>query len=130
MDRIARPAFGLVLAAFIAPVVGAASSAAPHWLSFPADAPLHARLTLLPRQGEVGRDNPVFQGYAPELVFGPGSHGASCRLDLGGNDAQLAPGETRTVGLDCFEALKVRDDELTFTALEGGRKVGEGVLLR
>ena len=130
MDRFSMRVIGLVLfgAASTAAIAGA--PAKPQWLSFPADAPLRATITLLPKQGDVGRATPIYTGYAPVLAFHPGSDDVSCRLDLGGHDAHLDPGATRTVGVDCFEVLKVRDDKLSFVVLEGGRKVGEGVLLR
>ncbi|HEU4670630.1 MAG TPA: hypothetical protein VFR91_07965 [Dyella sp.] len=130
MDRILLRVAGLACFGAVSTLAIAGEVAASHWLHFPADAPLRATITLLPKQGDVGRENPVFQGYAPVLAFHPGSDDVSCRLDPGGQDARLDPGATQTVGLDSFEALKVRDDKLRFAVIEGGRKVGVGTLLR
>lgn len=129
MDRFSMRVIGLVLfgAASTAAIAGA--PATPHWLSFPAEAPLRATITLLPKQGDVGRETPIFTGYAPQLAFHPGAAEVTCRLALGDSDDGLAPGATRTVGVKCDDVLKVREDKLSFIMLEGGRKVGTGVLL-
>ncbi|WP_017461788.1 hypothetical protein [Dyella ginsengisoli] len=127
MDRCSTRIIGLVLAAVVST---AAIAAAPHWLDFPAGAPLRATVTLLPKQGDVGRETPIYTGYAPQLAFHPGTAEVTCRLDLGDSDDGLAPGATRTVGVKCDDVLKVREDKLSFSLFEGGRKVGEGVLLR
>lgn len=128
MDRRSTRLIGAVLSGAVCATAVAGDAAAPRWLSFPADAPLRATVTLLPKQGEVGRETAIFTGYAPQLAFRPGTAEVTCRFDLG--DTGLEPGATRTVGIDCFEALKVREDALAFTVLQGGRKVGTGVLLR
>ena len=61
---------GVALAAVLALPTVAAS--APDATTFPAETAIPARLTLLPANGPIGRENPFYKGYRPTFVF-PGA---------------------------------------------------------
>ena len=98
------------------------------FLSFPKGKELPASVTLLKLNGKVGRDNPFYDGYRPQLKFIGTEHQVSCAVRIPKPQEKVEPGETASVGVACIEDFKAPENDLSFVLLEGGRKVGEGVL--
>lgn len=96
--------------------------------TLPAGASVPARLTLLPLNGPVGRQNPFYPGYSPTFVFAGSKAQVACAIDLPGGEQRVVPGQTIDVLLRCAEAATVDATAPTFIFREGGRKVGEGEL--
>ena len=117
---------GLILATLMA--VPGLATAASGATTLPAEASVPARLTLLPLNGPVGRENPFYRGYRPTFVFAGSKAEVTCAIDLPGGEERVAPGQTVDVLLRCAEAATVDATAPTFIFREGGRKVGEGEL--
>lgn len=115
---------GLILAAILA--VPAVAASAPEATTFPAQTAIPARLTLLPAQGAIGRDNPFYKGYRPTVVFPGVRDEMMCAVELPSDREKVDPGETVDVALRCVDPVAVRHDAPAFVFKEGGRKVGEG----
>ncbi|KRA59094.1 hypothetical protein ASD89_24635 [Caulobacter sp. Root656] len=115
---------GLILVAILAVPTVAAS--APDTTTFPAETAIPARLTLLPAQGPIGRDNPFYKGYRPTIVFPGVQDEMMCAVELPGDREKVDPGETVDVALRCVDPVAVKPDAPGFVFKEGGRKVGEG----
>ncbi len=114
-------------------LLGALSSAmaaehAPRTLEFPQATPLPVSVTLLPRQGQVGRDTPFYNGYRPQLRFAGMKDGVTCAIKLPPPRDKLEPGETADLTATCLASLRLREDQLDFSLYEGGRQVGRGTL--
>lgn len=123
---------GLSVAAVCAaqPPLAASAPAEPRWLTLEAQAPLRARVYLLPMAFSQGRDTPVYTGYRPLLRFADQPEGSTCALNIPpGVGGELKPGETAEATLRCLEGLKLREDRLQFQMFQGGRLVGEGQVL-
>lgn len=118
---------GLILAAFVMGSGLAATAAGA--AALPAGAAIPAKLTLLPRNGAVGRDNPFYRGYRPTFLFGGAKAEVMCDIDLPGAREKVEPGETVDVQLRCIEPVSIDATTPAFIFREGGRKVGEGELL-
>jgi translation elongation factor EF-Tu-like GTPase len=115
---------GVALAAVLALPTVAAS--APDATTFPAEAAIPARLTLLPANGPIGRENPFYKGYRPTFIFPGAKDEMMCAIDLPGDREKVDPGESVEVALRCVDPVPVKPDALAFIFKEGGRKVGEG----
>jgi len=105
-----------------------ASEPAPRTLEFPKASPLAATVTLLPRQGNVGRDTPFYNGYRPSLRFAGMKDDVTCALKLPPPRDKVEPGETTDLTATCLDSLRLREDRLDFGIYEGGRQVGRGTL--
>jgi translation elongation factor EF-Tu-like GTPase len=122
-----RALLTLALAWFLS-VATMATHAQDAILSYPADANTPASLTLLPRQGKIGRDNPFYDGYRPEFHFSGEKVGITCTVHLIQPKEKVEPGETADVAIRCPQSFRVRANSKAFVAYEGGRKVAEGTL--
>ena len=100
------------------------------WLTFPKDSELAASVTLLKREGKVGRDNPFYDNYRPQLQFIGAKASVTCAVRIPKPQEKVDPGETAGVKLVCLDDVKAPENDLSFIVLEGGRKVGEGALTR
>ncbi len=100
----------------------------PKTLEFVKDRPLPARVTLLTRQGPIGRDTPFYNGYRPQLRFAGMKDGVTCALKLPPPADKLEPGETADLTATCLDTLRLSEDRLEFGVYEGGRQVGRGTL--
>ncbi len=105
-----------------------ASEPAPRTLEFPKASPLPASVTLLTRQGQVGRDTPFYSGYRPQLRFAGLKEDVTCALKLPPPRDKVDPGETTDLTATCLDTLRLREDRLEFGIYEGGRQVGRGML--
>jgi len=117
---------GVILAAILA--VPAVAASAPDATTFPAQAAIPARLTLLPANGPIGRENPFYRGYRPTFVFPGVRDEMMCAIELPGDREKVDPGETVDVALRCLDPVPVKPDAPAFVVKEGGRKVGEGAV--
>jgi len=117
---------GVILAATLA--LPAVAAGAPDATIFPADTAIPARLTLLPANGPIGRENPFYRGYRPTFAFPGARDEVMCAIELPGDRERVDPGETVDVSLRCIEPVRVRPDAPAFVFKEGGRKVGEGAV--
>lgn len=107
-----------------------ASAPAPRWVRIDASEALRVRVHLMPLHFKQGRDTSIFTGYRPELRWVDHPKGSMCALTLPpGVGGELKPGETTEATARCLEALKLREDRLTFQMFQGGRLVGEGQVL-
>lgn len=97
-------------------------------VEYPAAADTPASLTLIAREGKVGRDNPFYDNYRPQLRFSADKHEVSCTVRIAPPREKVEPGETAEVALRCTEPFHVFEKNKSFVAYEGGRKVGEGRL--
>jgi translation elongation factor EF-Tu-like GTPase len=98
--------------------------------SFPAGTPAAANVTLLVREGDVGRSSAIQNGYRPQLKFSANPEEISCELSMPATTPQLSPGGSLDVSLRCTGEIRAKADQLGFDMLEGGRKVGMGKLRR
>lgn len=105
-----------------------ASEPVPKTLEFPKASPLPASVTLLTRQGQVGRDTPFYSGYRPQLRFAGLQEDVTCALKLPPTRDKVDPGETTDLTATCLDTLRLREDRLDFGIYEGGRQVGRGAL--
>jgi len=105
-----------------------AADAKVRWLTFPKNSELAASVTLLERQGKVGRDNPFYDNYRPQLQFAGAKEGVTCAVRIPKPQEKVDPGETSAVKLVCLDDVKAPENDLSFIVFEGGRKVGEGSL--
>lgn len=115
---------GLVLAAILA--VPTAAASAPDATTYPAQTAIPVRLTLLPANGPIGRENPFYNGYRPTFVFTGARDEVMCAVELLDKRDKVDPGETVDVALSCVDPVQVKPDAPAFVFKEGGRKVGEG----
>lgn len=97
-------------------------------LTYPAGTDTPVSLTLLARHDKVGRDNPFYDKYRPQLRFSAGRHEITCTVRIAQPRDQVAPGETAEVAINCPEPFQVFERNKSFTVHEGGRKVAEGTL--
>ncbi|KAB7762057.1 hypothetical protein CEK68_19605 [Xanthomonas sp. LMG 12461] len=97
-------------------------------MTYPADAAVPISLTLLTRQGKVGRDNAIYDNYRPQVRFSGESKDVMCAVRIPKAQQKIEPGETAAVSLSCIEQFHVLEKDRSFIAYEGGRKVGEGTL--
>ncbi|AJC46779.1 hypothetical protein SB85_14575 [Xanthomonas sacchari] len=97
-------------------------------MTYPADAAVPISLTLLTRQGKVGRDNAIYDNYRPQVRFSGESKGVMCPVRIPKAQQKIEPGETAAVSLSCIEQFHVLEKDRSFIAYEGGRKVAEGTL--
>jgi translation elongation factor EF-Tu-like GTPase len=118
----------------VASVVGLASQGALSaevkvpLLAFPKGKELPASVTLLKLNGKVGRDNPFYDGYRPQLRFVGTRQEVSCAVRVPEQQEKVEPGETASVRVACIEDFKLPENDLSFVMFEGGRQVGQGVL--
>jgi translation elongation factor EF-Tu-like GTPase len=119
-------AHGVILAAILAVPTVAAS--APDATTFPAETAIPARLTLLPANGPIGRENPFYRGYRPTFVFPGARDEMMCAIELPGDREKVDPGETVDVALRCVDPVPVKPEAPGFVFKEGGRKVGDGAV--
>lgn len=108
---------------------GNAADVKMRWLTFSKDSELAASLTLLRREGKVGRDNPFYDNYRPQLQF-IGAKEVTCAVRIPKPQEKVDPGDTAEVKLVCLDDVRAPANDLSFVVLEGGRKVGEGALKR
>ncbi|RTL23423.1 MAG: hypothetical protein EKK52_03935 [Burkholderiales bacterium] len=107
--------------------MAAAADAKVTLLSFSKGKEVPASITLLKRDGKLGRDNPFYEGYRPQLQF-VGRPEVTCAIRIPKPQDKVEPGDTATVGVVCIDDFQAPEKDLSFVMLEGGRKVGEGVL--
>lgn len=117
---------GLFLAVSVA--LGTASAADPKVATFPAGVDTPARMSLLPRQGQVGRDNPFYDKYRPQIQFTAQKQPVTCTVRLPTSTEKVEPGQTADVALNCSEQFKSLDTDRSFVVTEGGRRVASGQL--
>lgn len=128
MTSVARQLlFALSAAACCAPAALAAEPKDKP-VAYPAGVDTPVSLTLLVRQDKVGRDNPFYDNYRPQLRFSAEKREITCTVRVAKPREQVAPGETADVALHCPEPFRVFERDKSFTVYEGGRKVAEGVL--
>lgn len=109
-------------------VLGTASAAEPKVATFAAGVDTPARMSLLPRQGQVGRDNPFYDNYRPQIQFTAQKQPVTCTVRVPASTEKVEPGQTADVALNCSEQFKSLDTDRTFVVTEGGRRVASGQL--
>ena len=117
----------LMSAALVAPFAALAADA-PKIITFEKDNPLPATVSLLPLNGKVGRDNPFYDGYRPQLKFSGERSGITCKIQLPSKDDAVQPGKSADVMLSCLDNVHIIEGQPQFVMYEGGRRVGEGQL--
>ncbi|WP_052667430.1 hypothetical protein [Nitriliruptor alkaliphilus] len=75
-----------------------------------------------------GRRTGVFGGYRGTLTF-PAHDPMTCTVGAPAEGGSMDPGTTHEVALTCPEDVTVAPGEETFTVEEGGRLVGDGLVL-
>ncbi len=100
----------------------------PKLITYPASKDIQATVTLLKREGDVGRSSLIFNGYRPQHQFSGGKETVTCAVQIVKPKEQIEPGETAEVVINCTENFKVIEGQLGFTLFEGGRKVAQGML--
>ncbi len=109
-------------AASVAQAAGSTVVVYPEGVSTPVTFTLHAR------EGKVGRDNPFYDNYRPQVQFSAGPHAVTCTVRVPQALEKVEPGQTADLSLVCAEKFKVRSDDKAFVVFEGGRKVAVGNL--
>ena len=122
----------LVTLATLAMAAGCAKkqAAQDNLVTVPAGTPAAANVTLLAREGDVGRSGPITNGYRPQLKFSDKPEEISCKISMPSGTGEIAPGQSLDVSIVCDGEIKAKADQLGFDMLEGGRKVGTGTLHR
>jgi translation elongation factor EF-Tu-like GTPase len=115
-------------AAFAWHYSASAADAPPKVISYPASKDLSASITLLQRDGTVGRGTPFMTGYRPQHQFSGSKTQVTCAIQIVKPKEQVDPGETAAVVINCAEGFKVIEGQRGFTVFEGGRKVAQGTL--
>jgi translation elongation factor EF-Tu-like GTPase len=105
-----------------------AADKTPTLVTYPASKDLQASVTLLKREGSVGKSTPFFTGYRPQHQFSGGGASVTCAIQIPKPKEQVEPGETTDVVINCAEKFNVIEGQLGFMVFEGGRKVAEGTL--
>jgi translation elongation factor EF-Tu-like GTPase len=100
----------------------------PKIITYPASKDMQATVTLLKREGDVGRTTAISTGYRPQHQFSGGKENVTCAIQIVRPKEQIEPGETAEVLVNCAENFKVIEGQLGFTLFEGGRKVAQGML--
>jgi translation elongation factor EF-Tu-like GTPase len=110
------------------PYSASAADAPPKIISYPASTDISASITLLQRDGNVGRGTPFMTGYRPQHQFSGSKTQVTCAIQIVKPKEQVDPGETADVVINCTDGFKVIEGQLGFTVFEGGRKVAQGTL--
>jgi len=118
----------LALAALVLTAPFALAATAPKLITLPQQQDIPASITLLKADGKIGRDNPFYDNYRPQLKFSAGRDAVTCAVRLPPPQEKVEPGETTTVSLRCLDDVKLVEGRWAFTVYEGGRKVGEGAV--
>jgi translation elongation factor EF-Tu-like GTPase len=105
-----------------------AADVSPKIITYPASKDMQATVTLLKREGDVGRTTAISTGYRPQHQFSGGKENVTCAIQIAKPKEQIEPGETVEVVINCAENFKVIEGQLGFTLFEGGRKVAQGML--
>jgi translation elongation factor EF-Tu-like GTPase len=105
-----------------------ANAAKPKIVTYPATKSLPASITLLKRNGDVGRSTPFFTRYRPQHRFSGGKQDITCSIEVLKPKEGVNPGETAEIMINCAKEFKVIEGQPNFTVFEGGRKVAEGKL--
>jgi translation elongation factor EF-Tu-like GTPase len=105
-----------------------AADVTPKIITFPALKDMQATVTLLKRDGDVGRTTAIFTGYRPQHQFSGSKDSVTCAIQVSKPKEGIEPGETADVVINCSENFKVIEGQLGFTLFEGGRKVAQGQL--
>jgi len=122
-------AASLVVATAITLVASPGAIAAePVVITFPAGENTPASITLLQRQGNIGRDNAFYDNYRPQVQFSAEKQQVTCTVRVPQSQEKVEPGQTAEVALNCSEKFKIRDKERSFLVFEGGRKVAVGTI--
>lgn len=87
-----------------------------------------ASVTLMSPSGKLGRENPIYSGYRPQLSFSLQKNKVTCAIHIAEPNDKVDPGGTAPVRIKCLEDFKVPEDDYSFSMFEGGRKVGSGTL--
>lgn len=103
-------------------------AADPKLVVYPEGVNTPATLTLLTRDGKVGRDNPFYDNYRPQVQFSAEREQITCAVRVPQDLEKVEPGQTADVALNCSDRFKSRTDEKSFVVFEGGRKVAVGKL--
>src|SRR5262245_20226076 len=75
--------------------------------SFQAGIEYPAEVVLLKFDGrKTGRENPIYNGYRPQLSFAGAKATVSCKLRIPSSPEKVEPGETAAVGIGCLEDFK------------------------
>jgi translation elongation factor EF-Tu-like GTPase len=119
---------GRLLSAVIVVASVSAIGAEKKIISFPAATDTPARITLLQRAGEIGRDNAFYDNYRPQVRFSADRREVTCAVRIPKPREKVDPGETAEVALNCADPFRSFEDEKAFVVFEGGRKVAEGRL--
>lgn len=118
----------LLIAACALSAAGIALAAGSTVVVYPEGVGTPVTLTLLARDGKVGRDNPFYDNYRPQVQFSAGPHAVTCTVRVPQALEKVEPGQTAELSLVCTEKFKVRSGDKAFVVFEGGRKVAVGTL--
>lgn len=124
--KITHPVRVLALSLLVGGTVAHAGD--PKVTVYPEGVDTPVAITLLPRDGKVGRDNPFYDNYRPQVQFPAEREPVTCAVRVPQVLERVAPGQTADVALNCTGKFRVRQDEKSFVVIEGGRKVAVGTL--
>ena len=105
-----------------------AQAAGSNVVVYPEGVSTPVTLTLLARDGKVGRDNPFYDNYRPQVQFSATPQPVTCAVRVPQVLEKVEPGQTADLSMVCSEKFKSRSDEKSFVVFEGGRKVAVGTL--
>lgn len=120
------PIQATVVALIAALSCASAGASDPKLVTFPANIAINVALKLLPAAGKVGRVNPIYDNYRPQVQFSGERDRVTCAVRIPQSIEKVEPGQTEEVVLVCGERVRVIEDRRSFTVYEGGRLVGEG----
>ena len=119
---LALPAIAVAL---IAAQVANAGNTRPKLITFAKEKEINASVTLMKAEGKIGRDNPFYDNYRPQLKFSAGPEAVTRAIRITKPAEKVDPGETTPVLVKCIESFKVEEGKFSFTMHEGGRKAAK-----
>lgn len=93
--------------------------------TFKAQASMPVTFTLLK---DGARTSSIGNNYRPQFRFPLAASEITCAVELPAASPALEPGQTATASLLCGEEVRIERGKQEFTAFEGGKPVGSGLV--
>jgi translation elongation factor EF-Tu-like GTPase len=74
------------------------------------------------------RTSPIGNNYRPQFRFPLAASEITCAVQLPAASPTLEPGQTANASLACGEEVRIERGKQEFTAFEGGKPVGSGLV--